>query len=540
MLRRSRRLFALTAAGCVLAVAAVHAAEPAGDVAPQAFDQAARSAPIAGYALGKVRRWLDEVALTSVDPETKLLKMRGAWNYHNTAADCYPFLCWAAHVTDRRVLDGPLRDVLKAEIALCNHLDRIPAPYDFDAKAKVAEYPMDRLMFGASEYVKDGLIAIVEVTGKDEWFERMVAIEEDLWKHAQIDTPYGKIPSSSEPVRGVEIDGEQLQALCRLYTMTGQRKFLTWAERLGDYYLKRDGFVPPHLRDHGCEIVGGLGLLVGVESEADPDKLREYLPPMKKMLDEILARGTNPDGFMVNAIEGAPSRFEPGSLSDGWGYNYVGYLCYDMASGEPHYRGRIDEALRNLAKPVYMEGGVAGTGGDSLADSAEGAMYLLNRYPVPEGLAWLDRWMEAGLIRSDVPLDRARLWGANKWESNCVRTVIMHALMHTRGLIARPWRDDLVLGAAQAGGGLAVVIRAEKPWSGKIVFDVPRHRHYLGFQRDWPRMNTLPEWFTVEPDGTYTVRNLTAGAETTCSGEHLHDGLVLELEPGVETRLLVQ
>ena len=540
MLRRSRWTCALAAAGCIQVVTALAAAEPAGDVAPEAFDRAARAAPIAGYALGKVHRWLDEVALASVDPETKLLKMRGAWNYHNTAADCYPFLCWAAHVTDRRVLDGPLRDVLHAEIALCNHLDRIPAPYDFDNKAKVAEYPIDRLMFGASEYVKDGLIAIVEVTGKDEWFERLVAIEEDLWKHAQIDTPYGKIPSSSEPVRGVEIDGEQLQALCRLYTMTGERKFLTWAERLGDYYLKRDGFVPPHLRDHGCEIVGGLGLLVGVESEANPDKLQEYLPPMKKMLDEILARGTNPDGFMVNAIQGAPSRFEPGSLSDGWGYNYVAYLCYDMASGEPYYRRRIDETLRNLAKPVYMEGGVAGTGGDSLADSAEGAMYLLNRYPVPEGLAWLDRWMEAGLIRSDVPLDRARLWGANKWESNCVRTVIMHALMHTRGLIARPWRDDLILGASQAGGRLAVVIRAEKPWSGRIVFDVPRHRHYLGFQQDWPRMNTLPEWFTVEPDGTYTVRNLTTGAETTCSGEHLHDGLPLELEPGVETRLLVE
>ncbi len=537
---RIRWTLLLAVAACLHPIAACGAAEPTDDIAPEPFRRAERSARVAGYALGKVHRWLHEVALPQVDPGTKLLKMRGAWNYHNTAADCYPFLCWAAHVTDRKVLDGPLRDVLHAEIALCNHLDRIPAPYDFEQGAKVAEYPRDRLMFGASEYVKDGLIAIVEVTGRDEWFDRMLAIEEDMWKHAHVDTPYGKIPSSTEPVRDVEIDGEQLQALCRLYTMTGRREFLTWAERLGDHYLKRDGFVPPHLRDHGCEIVGGLGLLVGVESETHPQKLREYLPPFKRMLDAILARGTNPDGFMYNALRGVPSRFEPGSLSDGWGYNYVAYACYDAACGEPHYRGRIEQTLRNLAKPVYMQGGVAGTGGDSLADSTEGAMYLLNRYPVPEGFAWLDRWMEAGLVRSDVALDRARLWGANKWESNCVRTVVMHALMHTRGLIARPWREDLAFGASPSGDGLAVVVRAEKPWSGRLVFDVPRHRLDLGFEHDWPRMNTLPEWFTVEPDESYTVRNLTAGTESTHTGRSLHEGLPLELPPNVETRLLVR
>jgi len=62
----------------------------------------------------------------------------------------------------------------------------------------------------------------------------MKGIEEDLWKHAKIDTPYGKIPSTN-----VEINGEQLQALTRLYTMTGEKNFLTWAERLGDYYLTK-------------------------------------------------------------------------------------------------------------------------------------------------------------------------------------------------------------------------------------------------------------------------------------------------------------
>jgi hypothetical protein len=360
-----------------------------------------------------------------------------------------------------------------------------------------------------------------------------------MWKHTNVDTPYGKIPSDTRPVRDVEVDGEQLQALVRLYAMTGQRKFLTWAERVGDYYLKRGDFVPPHLRDHGCEIVGGLGLLIGIESEIDSPRLREYLLAMKHMLDEILARGVNADGFMHNAIAGVESPFKSGSLSDGWGYNYVAFLCYDMAAGEPHYRSRVAEVLRKLGMPRYMEGGVAGTGGDSLADSAEGAMYLLNRVTVPEGFVWLDHWMDRGLVRSDVPLEEARLWGANKWESNCVRTVIMHAMMHTQGIIARPWRPDMRLGAAPLGDGVAVFLTADKPWRGILVFDVPRHAEYLGFKRDWPRMNAFPEWFTVELNREYVVGDEDGKTSQLLTGQQLREGLPMDLESGEPLRLSV-
>jgi hypothetical protein len=337
----------------------------------------------------------------------------------------------------------------------------------------------------------------------------------------------------------VEVDGEQLQALVRLYTITGDRKFLTWAERLGDHYLKRGDFVPPHLRDHGCEIVGGLGLLVGIESEIGSPRLQEYMPAMKHMLDEILARGTNPDGFMYNAIKGVESRFEPGSLSDGWGYNYVAFLCYDTAVGKPHYRSRVEETLRNLGRPQYMKGGVAGTGGDSLADSAEGAMYLLNRVPVPEGFMWLDRWIDRGLIRSQVPLEKAPLWGANKWESNCVRTAIMHAMMHTQGIIARPWRPDMQLGAAPLEDGVAVVLKAEETWKGTLIFDIPRHREYLGFEKDWPRMNTLPEWFTVEAERRYEVADQGTGISQSFTGQDLREGFPAEAKPARPLRLTV-
>jgi len=508
------------------------------------FQQAERSARIAGYSLSKVQRWLHEVALKRIDPETGLYIADGHWNYRDTAADCYPFLLWAAHVVDQEALDGPVRAVLDAEIRLCNYLDRIPVPYDLKKKARV-ELPYERMVFEASEYVKDGLIAIVEVTGKDVWFQRMKDIEEDLWKHARIDTPFGKIPS-----KNIEVNGEQIQALARLHTMTGERKFLTWAERLAAYYFSSGDFVPSRLRDHGCEIIGGLGLLLGVESEVQPAKFREYLPHMRRMLDEILARGLNPDGMMLNTIAKEPCVRE-GPLSDGWGYNYVGYLCHDMASGEPHYRKHIENTLRNLKKPLYRNYPWEGTSIDGYADSIEGGIYVLNRLPVPEGFAWVDREMAANVARSGEPLESAALWGTMKLQSNGVRTVILHALMHTRGLIARPWRRDLLLGARETGKGLAVYLKAGKDWSGRLVFDIPRHRIYMGFRRDWPRMNTLPEWFTVEPESWYGVRRITGTAEKAeggasglkreYTGMELHcRGLPVEIRSGEEVKLLLE
>jgi len=475
-------------------------------------DKARESARIAGYSLSKVQRWLHEAALKKIEPDTGLYHPDGRFNYQDAWADCYPFFVWAAWATDQDALNGPVRKALHAEIKHC--------PEGFFTDPKNA--------FGGSEYVKDGLVAIVEVTGKDEWFDRMKAIEDDIWKNPEVDTPHGKIPSTN-----VEINGEQLQVLARLYTMTKEKKYLEWAERIADYYLLPGNFVPTRLRDHGCEIIGGLGLLLGVESEHNPEKVKVYQPHIKKMLDEILARGINADGIMYNTLG------RPGTLSDGWGYDYVGCLCYDMVAEKPVYQTHMEQTLRNLSKPLYKNYRWEGSSIDGYADSIEGGIYILNRLAVPEGLSWVDREMAANVARSGEPLETARLWGTMKLESNGVRTVIMHALMHTRGLLARPWRQDLTLGACETNAGLTIVVRAEKRWSGKLVFDVPRHRMYMGFKKDWPRMNTLPEWFTVEHEKGYVVKNATDGSEKTHTGKQLHEGLPVELAAGEEVLLLV-
>lgn len=112
--------------------------------------------------------------------------------------------------------------------------------------------------------------------------------------------------------------------------------------------------------------------------------------------------------------------------------------------------------------------------------------------------------------------------------------------MHTCGTIARPWRQDLTLGASQSGTSLTVVMKANAPWSGTLVIDKPRHRLEMGFTKDWPRMNTMPEWFTVEPNETYLVEDIVSGTASTSIGAQLHAGLPLTLPPGTERQLRIR
>ena len=486
------------------------APEPAFPPLPD--DPLQRSAEIAGFTISKVQRWLHEVALKRIEPDTGLYHPEGHFNYQDAWADCYPFLVWAAWLTDTEALNGPVRGALHAEIKHC--------PKGFFADPQNT--------FGGSEYVKDGLIAIVEVTGKDEWFDRMKAVQDEIWANPTIETEYGKIPSTN-----IEVNGEQLQALARMVTMTGEKKYLEYAERLADYYLLPGDFVPTRLRDHGCEIIGGLGLLLAVESVHNPEKADIYRPRIKQMLDTILERGTNEDGIMYDTLG------RTGRLSDGWGYNYVGYLCYDMAVGKPVYRDRVEQTLRNLGKARYRNGWGRGEGGniDEVADSVEGGLYLLNRLPVAEGLAWADHEVIANIVHMD---EQDHLWGTMKLQSNGVRTAIMHALVHTRGTIARPWQQGLKLGAIDADGGIEILLTSDKPYEGKLLFDIPRHRHDLGFKQDWPRMNTLPEWFTVEPDDTrYTVHHVTDNTSQTVTGAELQKGLSVKVASDKPLRLKV-
>lgn len=211
-----------------------------------------------------------------------------------------------------------------------------------------------------------------------------------------------------------------------------------------------------------------------------------------------------------------------------------------MAAGKPVYQGRIERTLQNLAKPLYSNYRWEGDSIDGFADSIEGALYLLNRLPVDKGISWVNDEMSNNVVYADEPLETASLWGTMKLQANGVRTTLIHALMHTRGVIARPWRKGMMLGVCEASNGVVVVIKADADWSGRLVFDIPRHREYMGFRHDWPRMNTMPEWFIVELDRLYNVKEFSKKSAQEYSGKQLHEGLNVELKAGEEKVILVE
>jgi lysophospholipase L1-like esterase len=63
----------------------------------------------------------------------------------------------------------------------------------------------------------------------------------------------------------------------------------------------------------------------------------------------------------------------------------------------------------------------------------------------------------------------------------------------------------------------------------------------MGFEQDWPRMNAVPEWFTVEPDEShmYRVEDIGAGWTKVVSGKLLSEGLPVRIEPSKPLRLTV-
>ncbi|MCX5684306.1 MAG: hypothetical protein NT049_11555 [Planctomycetota bacterium] len=84
-----------------------------------------------------------------------------------------------------------------------------------------------------------------------------------------------------------------------------------------------------------------------------------------------------------------------------------------------------------------------------------------------------------------------------------------------------------------------MTLLADTLWTGRLVFDKPRHKVNMHLPRDYPRINQFPEWFTAEADGRYTIRDAAGAKGSPTTGRALWEGLPVELKPGVPVRLIV-
>jgi len=488
--------------------------------------QAEANARVQGEALERCRLFVDGW-LAVADPQTGLVPQRlgkPLWEPHNSAADNYPFLVLTTALTDRAMFDDVMRRMLDTERRVTNRVGVLPDVYNLDTHTfEHPEVKLDRLMFGASEYIKDGLLPLTEWLGESPWSERMIELLDAMWAAAPVPTPYGRIVSSN-----IEVNGEMLQTLSRLYWFTGRREYLDYATRLGDYYLLGDRHPTRdlhqlRLRDHGCEIVSGLCELYATCHYAAADKAFAYRRPLHEMLDRILDVGRNEHGLFYNGIDPIAGVATNRGLADTWGYDLNGYYTVFLIDGTTSYREAVLTALRNL--PHYRNYVWEGRSHDGYADSIESALNLYNRVPEANAASWIDSETK---VMFAMQQDHGRI-GDWYGDGNFARTAIMVALWKSQGVTIQPWRADVRVGAVMAGGRLLLHLAADQPWRGQVIFDTPRHAETMKLPLDWPRINQFPEWFTVTNDATYAVSDPRTGNEITWSGAMLRRGLDVRL-----------
>lgn len=457
------------------------------------------------------------------------------WNAKDAAADNYPFMVLTAFFVDQEMFRGRMSEMLDSERRLTSRVRTMPDTYSFSKRGFLEdEIKMDEIVFGTSEYIKDGLLPLTEWLGKSAWSDRMIEMLYDLNEEIVIAGEVKAREFGNAPKE--EVNGELLQVLSRMYWMTGEEKFLEWAMKIGDYYLLGDHHPTRdleylRLRDHGCELVSGLCELYATTNFAMPEKKKAYQQPVHDMLDRILEVGRNVDGMFYNGINPKTGKIVQDRIADTWGYTLNGYYTVFLIDGTRAYKEATLKVFSNLDK--YKNYDWESGSADGYADAIESALNLFNRIPDPNIAKWID---------SEIQV----MWGMQKkngiiegWhgDGNFARTTIMYNLWKSKGLYVKPWRHDLLLGAEQKGDSLLISITSDKPWTGSLFFDKMRFRENIKLPIDWPRINQFPEWFTVEKNHEYTVMDIAERDLKVLSGEYLLRGINLQVS--AEKRLIV-
>jgi hypothetical protein len=437
---------------------------------------------------------------------------------------------------DRDLFYGRMIEMLRTETRLTSRLGAMPDTYSFSKKGFTnSDTILTDIIFGSAEYIKDGLIPLTEWLGPSPWSERLISILDDIWKYAPLETPFGKICSDNP-----EVNGDMLQTLSRIYWTTGEKKYLEWAERLGDYYLLGNNhptrnFKVLRLRDHGCEIVAGLCELYATVSYADPSKKEMYKTHLMSMLDRILEVGRNEDGLFYNSIDPVKGVPADSAIADNFGYTLNGFYAVYLVDKIEKYREPVLKAL-NVLNEKYRNYAWEGTSSDGYADAIEGALNLFVREPVPSAKDWIDSEIRV-MWNKQQPSGIIEGWHG---DGNFARTTIMYCLWKTGGSYLTPWAEDLQIGAVYKENRLYLTIASAEGWKGKLNFDKKRHIEYMHLPFDWPRINQFPEYFTVESEKSYNISSNTKYKDQMISGKELQDGLPVRIKAGRTVKLIIQ
>ncbi|HTV00765.1 MAG TPA: hypothetical protein VMF13_09520, partial [Luteitalea sp.] len=403
---------------------------------------------------------------------------------HNFAADLYPYLILTARLTDPELYQGRMLEMLRQEVRYTTVEASVPGNRDL----RTGELGPASL-FGAGEYAKDGLITVTELLGRTPWFDRMADLIADAMAQAPVESRFGRLPAADG-----ELNGDFLQVLVRLHTMTADARYLAWARRIGDAYVEEvlpgnfgvpstkwdfsthTGEAVLRLRDHGNELIVGLTLLYALEKDLGSEHAARYEPAVRTMLDRVLS-SANEDGMLFNQVDARTLAPIDRVLSDNWGYVYGAMYTFYQVTGETKYRDAVRRVLTMLPKyrahvwePRPNDPRLPLGSFDGYADTIESALYLVNREPVPEALEWIESELARMLAmqRTDGHLED---WYG---EGNFNRTLLLHALMKSQGVMPRDKASGLQLGAVRNGDALRLYVGGVK--EATLQFDIARHR----------------------------------------------------------------
>lgn len=457
------------------------------------------------------------------------------WNAWDAAADNYPFMVLTSSILMPDFFKGTALKMLKTEQQITPRIGKLPDTYSFSKEGfKNSLIDTNQIIFGSAEYMKDGLIPLTEWLGRSPWSDRMIEILDDL----------PKLTKFAKNVQGdwygisatVEVNGDLMQVLSRMYWFTGKRAYLDWAIEIAENYLNEKnlptrGLDHLRIRDHGCEIISGLCEVYIACSYAMPEKRKQWRPLIHSMLDRILEVGRNEDGLFYDEINPQNGKILSKRLADNFGYTLNAYWFIAKLDSTPTYRDAVVKALGALNEK-YRNHNWEGNA-DGYADAIEGTLNLYNREQIPSVKEWLD---------SEIKV----LWKFQKadgiiegWhgDGNFARTTIMYCLWKTQGIVPLDWQKDLNLGAIRTSNGLKITMTSEAGWKGKLKFDVKRHKTMMHYPVDYPRINQFQEWFTVDDSKKYSITNMSSNKTFVLSGKALSKGWGVEVKPGEDLYL---
>ncbi|MFH0965866.1 MAG: hypothetical protein V2A58_17855 [Planctomycetota bacterium] len=496
-----------------------------------------------------VRAWLDR----GLDRDTFLFPDVMGETYYRpwlTGANNIPWLALASRI----VAPDDWRDlfprIAKAEETIAVSSTGLSRPVNLRDPLGPYEQvglPYDSLIFQTSEYMKDALAVYMEALRPEEnpWWPHTLRLAQLVMDNAEEHCDLGPIPSA----RG-DMNGDILMVLALLAPATGDPRYYEWGRRISHAYLRHvlpankgipcntwyfksghgDGMIT--LADHGDEIITGLTLFCAVLKDAGEDTAA-FERALAAMYDWLLAHAVIDDtGLFHQEMRIVDDYPKLRGANDAWGYVHLGLYDMYLITGKERFRRAVLRTLESLADA----GDIGGSSHpDCFADSIESAILLVAREPVPAAFAWIERQFPK-LLAFQRPDGTAT---GDHLDGNWLRTVMLYASMKARGALVSPWRADVAWGACPAPDGLHLWVESQSPWQGRLLFDLPRHRLLLRFSKDYPRLNEITEWFTVEPDALYRVRLSPSEEPLTLPGRDLAAGLPLSVSPDRPVHVVV-